>query len=466
MNQARGVAKEVNAPILSQEMQLMEEADRRARAYTEGIGSRPVFPTSDAVEGLVTFDEPLPDRGRDAAETLRLLDEYGTPATVETNGGRYFGFVTGAALPAAAAAERLVLAWDNAGLAHVTSPTAAKVETVAARWVLDALDLPAGAGVGFTTSAGAGTVIALAAARRALLRNQGWDVDEHGLTGAPRVRVVASELAHVVITKALRVLGFGTAQIAVAPTDEFGRVDPGLLPPIDDKTIVVLQAGEVNTGEFDPFAEIIPTARAAGAWVHVDGAFGLWARASPLHRHLTDGVEGADSWTIDGHKWLNTPYDSAMVILADRHQLAETMISDAAYSRTSADSQKNLTLEFSRRPRGIAIWAALRTLGRDGVADLVDRTVALAAEISDGLRESGYTVLGRGVINQIIARADTQEETARIVAAAQASGRTWFGTSVWRGEPVMRISVSSWRTTAADVDDLLDLLRELKAGNG
>jgi len=440
----------------------MEDADRRARAYTAGIGARPVFPTTEAVRNLGSFDEPLPDRGRDAAETLALLDRYGTPATVETNGGRYFGFVTGAALPAAAAAERLVLAWDNAGLAHVTSPTAAKVEAVAARWVLEALDFPRAAGVGFTTSAGAGTLIALAAARRALLHRRGWDVDEHGLTGAPQIRVVASELAHVVITKSLRVLGFGAAQIVLARTDEFGRVDPGRLPPIDDTTIVVLQAGEVNTGEFDPFADIIPAAREAGAWVHVDGAFGLWARASPMHRYLTDGVEGADSWTVDGHKWLNTPYDSAMVILADRGQLAQTMTSDAAYSSTSADSQKNLTLEFSRRPRGNAIWAALRTLGRDGVADLIEGTIALAAEIAQGMRESGYTVLGRGVINQIIARADTPEETARIVAAAQASGRTWFGTSVWRREPVMRISVSSWRTTPADVEDLLDLLRALK----
>jgi glutamate/tyrosine decarboxylase-like PLP-dependent enzyme len=446
----------------SQELQLMEDADRRARAYTAGIGARPVFPTADAVRDLAAFDEPLPSRGRDAAETLGLLDRYGTPATVETNGGRYFGFVVGATLPAAAAAERLVLAWDNAGLAHVTSPTAAKIEAIAARWVLEALDLPRAAGVGFTTSAGAGTLIAVAAARRALLQRQGWDVNEHGLSRAPQIRVFASELAHVVITKALRVLGFGNAEILLAPTDEFGRLDPSRLPPVDDNTIVVLQAGEVNTGEFDPFAEIIPAARAAGAWVHVDGAYGLWARASPVHRSLTDGVDEADSWTVDGHKWLNTPYDSAMIILADRNRLAETMNSDAAYSSASAESQKNLTLEFSRRPRGIAVWAALRTLGRDGVAELVERTIALAAHIAGSLRDSGYTVLGRGVINQIIARADTPEETARIVAAAQSSGRTWFGTSIWRGEPVMRISVSSWRTTPADVDDLLDLLRELK----
>lgn len=447
---------------LSHEIQLLEDADRRARAYTAGIGKRPVFPPDDALAGLASFDEQLPDRGRDAEETLELLDGYGTPATVETNGGRYFGFVTGASLPVAAAAERLVLAWDNAGLGFITSPTAAKVEAIAARWVLDVLDLPPQSGVGFTTSAGAGTVIALSAARRSLLRRHGWDIDEHGLIGAPALRVVASASAHVVVTKALRVLGFGAAQIHLAATDEHGRIDPGALPPIDAMTIVVLQAGEVNTGEFDPFGEIIPAARAAGAWVHVDGAFGLWARASSAHRDLTDGVDGADSWTVDGHKWLNTPYDSAMVILADPGVLAEAMNSDAAYSATSAASQKNLTLEFSRRPRGIAVWAALRTLGRDGVAELVDRTVDMATRMADELRDAGYTVLSRGVINQIVASAGTAEETARIVAAAQASGRTWFGASVWRGQPVMRISVSSWRTTAADVDDLLDLLRELK----
>lgn len=445
---------------ISHEVDLLEAADRRARAYTAGIGARSVFPDEAAVSALAAFDEAWPMNGMPAADTVAMLDEFGSPATVETNGGRYFGFVTGASLPAAAAAERMLLAWDNAGLAHITSPAAAKIEAVAARWVLEALDLPRQSGVGFTTSAGAGTVIALAAARRALLTRRGIDVDRDGIAGGPAVRVVVSALAHVVVTKALRVLGFGAAQVIAAPVDEFGRVDPRRLPLIDDLTIVILQAGEVNTGEFDPFAEVIPVARAAGAWIHVDGAFGLWARASK-HRALTDGVDGADSWTVDGHKWLNTPYDSAMVIVADRAQLAEAMNSDAAYSAASADAQKNLTLEFSRRPRGVAIWAALRTLGRDGVADLIERTVALAGRIADGLGDSGYTVENRVVINQVIVRAGTAADTTRIAAAAQASGRTWFGTSVWRGEPVLRISVSSWRTTHADVDDLLALLRDL-----
>jgi glutamate/tyrosine decarboxylase-like PLP-dependent enzyme len=443
------------------ELDLIEDADRRARAYTAGIGSRPVFPTSSALTALAAFDEDLPEHGRESAETLALLDECGSAATVETNGGRYFGFVTGASLPAAAAAERMVLAWDNAGLGHLTSPAAARIESRAAQWVLEILDLPRTAGVGFTTSAGAGTVIALAAARRALLGRIGWDVEQKGLGAAPALRVMVSDDAHVVVRKALRVLGFGAADIVSAPTDDFGRIDPERLPPVDSRTIVILQAGEVNTGEFDPFDELIPAARDTGAWIHVDGAFGLWARAS-AHRELTVGVERADSWTVDGHKWLNTPYDSAMVILAQRALLAEAMNSDAAYSSTSADSQKNLTLEFSRRPRGVPVWAALRTLGRDGVADLIERTTGLADRIADGLRDAGYTVVNRVVINQIIAHAGTAEETAQIVAAAQSSGRTWFGTSVWRGQPVLRISVSSWRTTVADADDLVALLRRLR----
>ncbi|WP_250008278.1 pyridoxal-dependent decarboxylase [Actinoplanes sp. M2I2] len=443
------------------ELDVLADADERARRWTAGIGARPVFPTADALRGLAHFDEPLPAYGRGAAATLRLLDEYGSPAAVETNGGRYFGFVTGATLPAAAAADRLVLAWDNGALGHVTSPVAAAVERVAGRWLLDILDLPRDSAVGFTTSATAGTLIAVATARRSLLARQGWDVDRRGLGGAPEIRVVVSDLAHVAVLKALRVLGFGLDNLIVAPTDAHGRVDPARLPPLDAGTILILQAGEVNTGEFDPFEQLVPRARAAGAWTHVDGAFGLWARAS-AHRALTGGVDGADSWTVDGHKWLNTPYDAAMVVVRDPQALAETMNADAEYSTTAADSQRNLTLEFSRRARGVPVWAALRSLGRDGVADLVERTVAMSADLAAGLRVAGYTVLNRVVLNQIIASAGSDDETLRVVDEAQASGRTWFGSSRWRGRPVLRISVSSWRTRPEDIRDLLELLRELR----
>ncbi|PZF62109.1 aspartate aminotransferase family protein [Curtobacterium sp. MCBD17_034] len=436
------------------ELILLADADRRAQHYAAGIQGRRVFPDAAAIAALEQFDEALPLVGAPAVETLRLLDEVGSPATVASNGPRYFGFVTGATLPVAAAADRLVLAWDQGALMHLTSPAAARIEAQAAQWLLDVLDLPRESGVGFTTSATAGTLIALAAARRAILRRAGWDVDEVGTAGAPRVRIVTSELVHVVVKKAVRVLGFGLGNVEFVPVDQFGRLNVEQLPELDENTIVVLQAGEVNTGDFDPFVPVIAAARKAGAWVHVDGAFGLWARASS-RRELTEGVDGADSWTTDGHKWLNTPYDSAMVIVRDRDALAGAMNSDAAYSSASADSQKNLTLEFSRRARGVAIWAALRTLGSDGVRTLVDSTSDLAQAIASGLREEGFDVLNRVVINQVLARGATEEETARVVHAVQDSGEYWFGGSVWQQQAAFRVSVSSWRTTEADARGLV-----------
>ncbi|MDC3989349.1 pyridoxal phosphate-dependent decarboxylase family protein [Polyangium jinanense] len=445
------------------ELTLIEEADRRAHAYLAGVNERRVFPDAEALRALSAFEEPLPDHGRDAAETLRRLDELGSPATVVSNGPRYFGFVVGAALPAAAAAERLMLAWDQCASSFDNSPIAATLERIAGRWVLEALGLPPESAVGFGTSATACTLACISAARRRLLARKGWDFDADGLLGAPEIKVVVSETVHVTVKKALRILGFGMRRLLVAPTDAFGRIDPDRLPPLDDATILCLAAGEVNTGEFDPFEALIPRAKAAGAWVHVDGAFGLWARASS-HAHLAKGVEGADSWTTDGHKWLNTPYDGAMAICRDADALAAAMNSDAAYATASRDAQKNLTMEFSRRPRGLPIWAALRSLGRDGVAAMIDRHIAQAQRLAGSLREAGYDVLNRVVLNQVLVRAGSDAETIAIREAAQASGEAWFGPTVWRGQPAFRLSVSSWRTTDADIDAISELLRRLRRG--
>lgn len=442
------------------ELAVLEDADRRARAYTAGIGSRRVYPSQEDVDALVAFEEDLPSAGHDAASTIRLLDEVGSSAAVESNGARYFGYVTGATLPVAAAADRLALAWDNSASTAFGSPATGAVEAVAARWLLEVLDLPRESAVGFSTSAGAGTVGVLAAARQHVLAQLGWDIAARGLHGAPAVRVVASELAHVVVRKALRVLGFGLDTVEWVATDEDGRIDPDALPDVDGSTIVILQAGEVNTGEFDPFEDVMARIRSTAGWVHVDGAFGLWARASAL-RGLTEGVELADSWTVDGHKWLNTPYDSAVTIVRQRQHMTAALNSDASYATSVDLAQKDLTLEFSRRARGIPIWAALRTLGRDGVAELVEHSTGLAAIIADGLRAAGYEVLNRVVLNQVLVRARTPEETARIVAAAQASGDTWFGPTVWRGQPAFRISVSSWRTGADEADALVRQLADL-----
>ena len=281
------------------------------------------------------------------------------------------------------------------------------------------------------------------------------------MIGAPEIRVVVPETTHITVKKALRVLGFGLNRIIYAPTDSYGRVDPAQLPPIDDHTILCLQAGEVNTGEFDPFDKIIPLAKKAGAWVHVDGAFGLWARASENSKHLTAGVDGADSWTTDGHKWLNTPYDGAIAICRDKDALARAMNSDAAYSTASATAQKNLTLEFSRRARGIPIWAALRTLGHDGVAEMIDRHRRQASHVAAELRDVGYDVLNRVVLNQILVRADTDERTNSILEAAQSSGKVWFGSTIWQGRPAFRISISSFRTKDKHIDRLVQIMTEL-----
>ncbi|THG32850.1 pyridoxal phosphate-dependent decarboxylase family protein [Naasia lichenicola] len=443
------------------EREVIADGDSRAQAFLDGVGLRPVYPTPESRQALEGFDESLPRHGLGDQATIKLLDDLGSPGTVATNGGRYFGFVVGASLPVAAAAERLLLAWDNGAAAYVTGPSAAAIEKVAARWMLEILDLPSESAVGFTTSASTGTLIALIAARRTLLGRLGWDLDRRGTSGAPDIRIVTSDVAHISVTKAVRVLGFGLENVATVPSDEFGRLDASKLPAIDDHTIVVLQSGEVNTGESDPFRDVIAAAQAVGAWVHVDGAFGLWARASK-HRAETDGVDAADSWTVDGHKWLNTPYDSAMVITRRSEDLVAAMQSDSPYAPSSPDAQKNLSLDFSRRARGVAIWAALRSLGRDGVAELIERTVDLAAVVADGLRDAGYSVLNRVVLNQVLFASDDDEGTLRILHAVQDSGKFWFGQTLWRGKVALRISVSSWRTTRDDVDQLIVMLALLR----
>jgi glutamate/tyrosine decarboxylase-like PLP-dependent enzyme len=271
-----------------------------------------------------------------------------------------------------------------------------------------------------------------------------------------------SERVHVTIVKALRILGFGRSKIIEAPVDSLGRIDPVRLPKLDRYTILCLQAGEVNTGEFDPFRELVTRAKAAGAWVHVDGAFGLWARASAKLRHLTEGIELADSWAVDGHKWLNTPYDSAMAICRSPTALAKAMNSDAAYAEGSAKAQKNLTLEFSRRARGIPVWAALRTLGRAGVAELIDSHVGMASRLAAELHRDGFDVLNRVILNQLVVRSGDDAETNAVRVNAQTSGDVWFGATVWDGRPAFRISVSSWRTSDADIDHLIRVLRQAR----
>lgn len=446
-------------------LDLFEDADRRARRYVDGAAEQRVYPDAAALAGLAAFDEALPGQGHGPHDTLALLDEAGSPGTVASNGPNYFGFVIGATLPAAAAAERIMIAWDQCASSFVNSPVADAIEKTAARWVLEALDLPRQSAVSFGTSASAGGLACLTTARRTLLARLGWDFDADGLAGAPEIRVVVPKSAHITVRKALRLMGFGNNHLTEAAVDTQGRVDSERLPGLDDRTILCLQAGEVNTGSFDRFAEIIPKARDVGAWVHVDGAFGLWARASARLRHLTSGIEDADSWTTDGHKWLNTPYDGAVAICRDRGALAAAMNSDAVYATSSADSQKNLGIEFSRRARGIPIWAVMRSLGHDGISALVEGHCRLARKLAQGLSAAGYTVLNDVQLNQVLFRLDTDEATHAAHAAAIATGRLWFGPTVWQGRPALRMSVSSWHTGDTHIDRVIGLLADIAHGN-
>jgi glutamate/tyrosine decarboxylase-like PLP-dependent enzyme len=440
---------------------LLADAAARAARYLAGLKDRSVAPSREALAGLVRLAPDLPEQGLAAERVLALLDEAGSPATLATAGRRFFGFVIGGSLPATIAASILAAAWDqNAGL-RATSPVAAALEDAASAWLLDVLGLPAGTGVGFVTCATTANLSGLAAARHALLVRQGWDVEANGLFGAPPLRVVVGDEVHVSVLKALTLLGLGSERVERVPVDGQGRLREDALPRLDERTIVCLQAGNVNTGAFDPAGAIVGRARAAGAWVHVDGAFGLWARAAPSLAPLAAGLEGADSWATDAHKWLNVPYDSGLVFCRDAAMLRAAMRPPSAAYLTEAEFREpdQYVPELSRRARGIEVWAALLSLGREGLRDLLERTCAHARRFAAGLREDGHRVLNDVVLNQVLVSFGAPERTRRVIDAVQRGGELWCSGSVWQGHTAMRISVSSWATSAADVERSLDGIR-------
>jgi glutamate/tyrosine decarboxylase-like PLP-dependent enzyme len=432
---------------------LMEDAAARAMRYLDDVRVRRVFPDAAAVEALSRFDEVLPDGSTDPHEVLALLDEVGSPATVASAGGRYFGFVIGGALPATMAATWLAAAWDQCASLRPLSPVAQRLEAVSGRWLLDALGLPAGSATGFTTGATTANFTCLAAARHAILERHGWNVEERGLFGAPEIRVVVGDEVHASVLKALGLVGLGRERVERVPVDEQGRMRAEALPPLDGDTIVCLQAGNVNTGAFDPADAICRAAREAGAWVHVDGAFGLWALASPTKRGLAAGIAEADSWAADAHKWLNVPYDSGLAICRHPDALRAAMTIVAPYLLPTAEPEPNHYVpEMSRRARGIEIWAALRALGRTGVAEIVDRNCRQARMFADALRATGCEILNDVVLNQVLVSFGDAETTNRVITRVQDEGTMWAGGTVWQDRTAMRISVSSWATTDADVE--------------
>ncbi|HEV2238841.1 MAG TPA: pyridoxal-dependent decarboxylase [Ktedonobacterales bacterium] len=431
---------------------LMGDAAERGIRYLEALGERPVRPDPAVVARLGELDQPLPEGPLDPAAVLAELDQY-AGATMAITGPRFFGFVMGGVLPAAQAANWLAGAWDqNAGHAPAI-PLAARVEEVALRWLVEALGLPEGTGAGFVTGATVANFSCLLAARHAVLEAAGWDVEADGLFGAPPVTVIVGEEAHPTLGKSLGMAGFGRNRVVRVPVDGQGRMRADALPPINGPTILCLQAGNINTGAFDPAAEIIPAVKAAGAWVHVDGAFGLWAAATPRYAHLMAGFIEADSWATDAHKYLNTPYDSGLAFVRRPEALRAAMAITAAY--LPASEQRNppdYTPELSRRARGIEVWAALRSLGRAGVAELVDRTCRHATRFAEGLGAAGYDVLNDVVLNQVLVSFGDADHTRRVIAGIQADGTCWVGPTVWQGHTAMRISICGWSTTEEDVE--------------
>ena len=442
---------------------LLRDAADRAVRYLGGLSERSVAPTAAEVHALSALNTPLPERHGDPREVLRLLDEIGSPATMAMAGGRFFGFVIGGALPVTVAASWLATAWDqNTGLA-TASPATSELERVALGWLVDLLGLPPGTGAGYVTGATVANFTALAAARHAVLEKVGWNVEADGLFGAPPITVVVGAQAHPTLIKSLGLLGLGRTRIVTVPVDEQGRMRAELVPRLAGPSIVCLQAGEVNTGAFDPAAEIVPLARQAGAWVHVDGAFGLWAAASPRHAHLTRGFGEADSWATDAHKWLNVPYDSGLAFVRDPEALRAAMAVRASYLPTGGRDPSDFTPELSRRARGVEIWAALRTLGRQGVAELIERTCRHARRFAEGLAAGGFEVLNEVVLNQVLVSFGTPEQTARVIARLQEEGTCGCGPSTWQGRTVMRISVVSWATTDEDVERSLAAMLNIGA---
>jgi glutamate/tyrosine decarboxylase-like PLP-dependent enzyme len=431
---------------------LLAEAADRARRYLRELADRAVAPSAEAVLALDELDFPLPAAGLEPSRVLAALDEVGSPATVASAGPRYFGFVTGGALPVAVAASWLLAAWDQNTALSVMSPVATRLDAVAIRWVGQLLGLPAGTSGGFVTGATMANATCLAAGRDAVLTRAGWDAAGAGLVGAPPIQVVVGDEVHAAVLKALGLIGLGRGRATRLRTDDQGRIAVGDLPELRTPAIVCLQAGNVNSGASDPFGPLIDWAHAQGAWVHVDGAFGLWAAACPELAGETAGVAAADSWATDAHKWLNTTYDCGVALVRDGDALRAAMQAQASYLPAAAGDPMQVTPQSSQRARGAEVWAVLAALGRVGVADLVAGHVALARRFASRLTAGGLPVLNEVRLNQVVTACDDPRATQEMIATLQREGTCWCGPTTWRGRPAMRISISNWSTTEADVD--------------
>jgi len=450
MSTSKSIQEQMFADIHSD---IFEKAESFGIQYLSSVFDRNVFPTTQALAKLSEFDEAMPSSSESAGKIIEALHQLGSPATVTTMGGRYFGFVTGSAIPASLAAKNLSIFWDQVSAMQVISPISSKLETVVEKWLVELFGLPASTAAGFVSGSSMANFCGLAAARYRILKNLEWDITEKGLFDAPRIRVVTGRHAHSTILKAISLVGLGKSNIEWVDVDDQGRIIPDLIPELDSKTILILQAGNVNSGSFDDFSQICKRAQAKGAWIHIDGAFGLWAQASNRLKHLTAGFEFANSWAVDGHKTLNTPYDSGVILCADKEALISSLHMTGGYIITGKERDGMFyTPEMSRRARVIEFWAALKYLGKDGLDQMIYGFHERAVQFSEGLKKiKGFRVLNDVVFNQVLVSCETDEITDKTIAKIQELRECWVGGSIWRGKKVIRISVCSWATTEADI---------------
>jgi glutamate/tyrosine decarboxylase-like PLP-dependent enzyme len=452
-------------PMKDPYQEVLNEASARAYNYLRTIQERHVGVRQEALEKLPALGGPMPAHGQDPRAIIQLLDEIGSPATMASMGPRMFGGVIGGAFPAAVAAHWLADAWDQNACLFDFAPVAAYLEDVVLGWLLDLFGLPAASGGAFVTGTQMADVTALAAARYDLLRKVGWNLQHDGLFGAPPVEVIVGEEVHATMLKALRLLGLGNAQVRTVAADAQGRMKASEIPRVSGPVIICVQVGNVNTGACDPVGEVCEIAREMDAWVHVDGAFGLWAAVSPARRYLLKGIDEADSWATDAHKWLNVPQDSGIAIVREPQTLQAAMAITASYYPEPAAKREPMQWgpESSRRARAVEIWATLRFLGMDGVIDLIERTCGHAVRFAEGLRAAGYEILNDVVLNQVLVSFGDDSVTDSVIREIQEEGTCWCGGTVWKGRKAMRISVSSWATTDSDVTRSLDAMLEIAA---
>ena len=435
------------------QIELLRDALRYAEHYLGTLDQRNVYPNSEALDALDEFDEPLPAEPSQPSDTLAMLHRVGGPGTVAQVGGRYFGFVNGGALPVGTAARVLADVWDQNTAHFIMSPVAARLEAVCERWMAQLLGFPQETAAGFVTGTTLANVSGLAAGRNEILRRKGWDVSELGLYGAPPIPVIVGQGAHAAVRKSMALLGMGDTHTQVIPVDDQGRMIASELPEMEEGTLVVAQAGNVNSGAFDPVGEICDRVHANSGWVHVDGAFGLWAAALPSLKEHVQGIDRADSWAVDAHKTLNVPYDCGIVLCRDRAALERAFSASAEYFQWSDEREPmRYTPSMSKRARSIELWAILKTLGREGVVALIEQLRSHAQNFASQLHERGFAIHNDIVFNQVLVSCDSDKETQRTLAAIQDMGDCWCGASTWRGRSVIRISVCSWATTSEDID--------------